>query len=70
MVALAAGDVGAAQAAGHLGLDALGARLHRAADGLLHRAAEGDALFKLLGDVLGDQLGVGVGRLDLKDVER
>ena len=35
---------------------------------LLHGAAEGNALFQLLGNVLGDQLGVGVGLLDLHDV--
>ena len=69
MIAFGAGDVGAAQTAGHGGLDSLGAGLHGATDGLLHGAAEGDALLELLSDVLGDELRVGVGVLDLDDVQ-
>ena len=34
---------------------------------VLHRTAEADALLELLGDVLGDQLRVGVGGADLDD---
>jgi hypothetical protein len=46
-----------------------GAHFHRAAHGLLHGAAEGNALFELTGDVLGDQLCVGIGRTHLDDGE-
>src|SRR5690606_38122418 len=40
-------------------------RLHRA----LHGAAEGDTAFQLLRDVLGDQLGVGLGLAHFDDVQ-
>src|SRR5699024_10705840 len=65
VIVLGAGDLGAAQTAGHLGLDAPGAHAHGAAHGVLHGPAEADALLQLLGDVLGHQLGVHVGALDL-----
>ena len=42
---------------------------HRRGDRLLHGAAERHALLELLGDVLGHELGVEVGALDLLDVE-
>jgi hypothetical protein len=66
----AAGDVGAAEAAGALDLDALGAERHGHLDGLLHGAAEGDAALELEGDVLGDELRLDLGLLDLLDVEQ
>ena len=69
MVVLGPRDLGAAQTAGHLDLDAAGAELHRASDRLLHGAAEGDAGFQLGGDRLGHELGVLVGGLDLDDVD-
>ena len=69
MVALASGDLGAAQTAAALDLDAAGAHSHGAAHGVLHRTAEADALLKLLRDVLGNQLSVRVGRADLDDGE-
>jgi hypothetical protein len=39
------------------------------ADGLAHRATERHAVAQLLGDALGDQLRVGLGVLDLEDVQ-
>src|SRR5690606_19999167 len=57
-VPLGAGDLGAVQAAGDVDLDAQGTQAHGVADGALHGAAEHDAALELLGDRLGDQLGV------------
>src|SRR5439155_24502180 len=68
-IALGAGHLGAAQAAGDLHLAALGARAHRAREGALHRAAERDAVLQLLGDRLRDELRVELGALDLEDVD-
>jgi len=67
-VAFGAGHLGAAQAPGHLHLDALGARAHRARERALHRAAEGHAVLQLLGDRLRHQRRVELGALDLEDV--
>src|SRR5690606_20998750 len=64
-----AGDLGAAQAAGDVDLDAQGAQAHRVAHGALHGAAEHDAALQLLGDGLGDQLGVQLRLADLGDVD-
>ena len=69
-VELRAAHLGAAEAAGALHPDALDARallrrLHR----LAHRAAEADAAGELLGHALGDELRVGLGVLDLEDVQ-
>ena len=69
MIPLGAGDVRAAQAAGAGGLDALRAVLHRHLDAVLHGAAEGSPLLQALGDGLGHQLGVGLGVLDLDDIQ-
>src|SRR5699024_958891 len=44
VVVLHAGDLGAVQAAGDLGLDAQGTHAHGAAHGVLHGPAESDAL--------------------------
>src|SRR6266446_131420 len=68
-VPLVPGHLGAAQPAGAGHADALGAELLRRLDGLLHRAAESDAPLELGGDVLRDQLRVGLGLADLDDVE-
>src|SRR5262245_43004993 len=68
-IGLEARHLGAAEAAGGGDADALGAGAHRRGDRLLHGAAERHALLELLGDVLGHQLGVEVGALDLLDVE-
>src|SRR5690606_9948703 len=54
-VALGAGHLGAAEAAGAHHLDALGARLLGVLDRALHGAPEGDAGRELVGDALGDQ---------------
>src|SRR6185503_7396489 len=59
----------AAEATRAVDTDALRARAHRRRDRLLHRAAERHALLELLGDVLGHELGVEVGALDLLDVQ-
>ena len=69
MVALGSCDLGAAQTAAALDLDAACAHSHGATHGVLHRAAEADALLKLLCDVLGDELCVGVRGANLNDGE-
>src|SRR5277367_6899311 len=66
---LAASDVGAAKAARALDLDALGAERHGHLDRLLHCAAESDAALQLEGNVLGHELGLDLGLLDLLDVQ-
>src|SRR5213075_68026 len=62
-------DFRAAEAAGHVDADALGAQAHGRLHRALHGAAEGDAALELLGDVLGHQLGVGLGLAHLDDVQ-
>src|SRR5205807_10198008 len=62
-------DFRAAEAAGDVDADALGAEAHGRLHRALHGAAEGHAALELLGDVLGDQLGVGLGLADLDDVQ-
>src|SRR5258707_3378348 len=62
-------DLGAAEPAGTVDANALGAEPHRRLDGSLHRAAEGDPALQLLGDALGDQLCLDLGIPDLDDVE-
>src|SRR5437588_8152390 len=62
-------DLGAAEPAGAVDADALGAKPHRRLHGALHRAAEGDAALQLLGDALGDQLRLDLGLPDLDDIE-
>src|SRR5699024_1728029 len=49
--------------------DALGAGALRGLHALAHRTAEGHTSGELLGDALCDQLGVGLGVLDLEDVQ-
>src|SRR6185437_932525 len=68
-VELRAAHLGAAEAARHLDADTLGAGALSALQALAHRAAEGHAGGELLGDALGDQLSVGLGVLDLEDVQ-
>src|SRR5262245_53516720 len=68
-VALGAGHLGAAQAAGALHLDALRPRLLGVLHGPLHGPAEGDPGRQLVGHALGDEGGVQLGLLDLLDVE-
>ncbi len=69
MVALDARDLGAAEAAAALDLDALCAHAHRALHRALHGAAKRDALRQLAGDVVGDELRLELGALDLLDVD-
>ena len=47
----------------------LAPRALSALQALAHRAAERHAGAELLGDALGDELGLGLGVLDLEDVE-
>src|SRR5215471_16202900 len=68
-IGLETGHLRAAEAARAVHADALRAGAHRRRDRLLHRAPERHALLELLGDVLGDELGVQVGALDLLDVQ-
>src|SRR5699024_4667258 len=70
VVPLGAWHLGAAESTRADHLDALDLRLaHRRLDALAHRPAEGHAIRELLGDTLGHELGVGLGVLDLEDVE-
>ena len=69
MIALAAGDLSAAEAAAAGALDALCAEAGGTLDSLLYRAAEGNSLFELSRDVLRDELCVQIGAADLNDVE-
>ena len=69
MVALAACNLSAAETAAALDLDAARAHSHGAAHSVLHSAAEADALFELLGDVLSDELSIGIGGANLNDGE-
>src|SRR5262245_25123904 len=68
-IGLETGHLRAAEATRAVHTDALCARAHRRRDRLLHRAPERHALLELLGDVLGDELRVQVGALDLLDVQ-
>src|SRR5699024_7949609 len=69
-VELRTGHLGAAETAGALHADALDLRLaHGRLDGLAHRPAERHAVGQLLGHALRDQLRVGLGVLDLEDVQ-
>src|SRR3546814_7837077 len=54
-------DLRAAQTAGAVDADTLGAETHRRLHRTLHRTAEGDATFELIGNALADQLGVDLG---------
>src|SRR5699024_5386249 len=68
-VELAAAHLGAAETAGDGHTDALGAGTLRGLHALAHRPAERHASSELLGNALGDQLRIGLGVLDLEDVQ-
>src|SRR5580692_3354050 len=68
-VELRARHLRAAEAAGALHPDALGAALHRALDRLAHGPPERNPAGQLLGDALRDQLGIGLGVTHLEDVQ-
>ena len=68
-VALGTAHLGSTQTAGALDADSLGTGTHGRLLGLAHGATECDAGSELLGDSLGDQLGIGLGVLHLEDVE-
>ena len=68
-VPLAAAHLGAAQTAGALDTDTLGAGLASGLNSLAHGATEGNAALELLGDGLGDEVGVKLGTLDLDDID-
>src|SRR5260370_36455676 len=68
-VGLDAAHLAAAEAAGAADPDALRAELHGRRDGFLHGATEGDAALELGRDVLGDELGVGLGFSHFLDVD-
>src|SRR5699024_2091847 len=61
--------LGAAETAGALDLDALGAGTLRGLHALAHRPTERHARGELLGDALGHELSVGLGVLHLEDVQ-
>src|ERR1700733_14061279 len=68
-VELRARHLRAAQAAGALHPDALGAALHRALHRLAHGPPERNPAGQLLGHTLGHQLRIDLGVLDLEDVQ-
>src|SRR5690606_27230630 len=68
-VELGAAHLGAAEPAGHLHPDALGAALERRLHRLAHGAAERHPARELLGHALRHELRVGLGVLDLEDVQ-
>src|SRR5688500_5702765 len=61
-VPFGAGDLGAAETAGAGDPDALSAEAQRRLHGALHRPAERDAPLELVGDALGDELGIDLDR--------
>src|SRR5258708_2994287 len=68
-VPLGARDLVAVQAARDANLDSLAAEAQRRVDRLAHRTAEADSLLELQRDVLGNQLCVELGLVDLEDVD-
>src|SRR4029079_13979565 len=69
LVPFATAHLRAAEAAGDGDLDALGAGLHGALDGLLHRLLEGDAAAQLARDVHRHEVGVELRLADLLDLQ-
>src|SRR3982074_1636169 len=70
VVVLRAGHLGTAETTTALHADALDLRrAHRRLKRLTHRAPEGNTVGQLLRDTLGDELGVGLGVLDLENVQ-
>jgi hypothetical protein len=69
VVALDARDLGAAKSAAALDLDPTRSHPHGALHRALHGATERDALRQLVRDVVGDELCVELGTLDLFDVD-
>src|SRR5690606_9041317 len=68
-VPLGAGDLDAVQTTGAHDLDALGTEAHGVLHRAFHGAAEHDALLELLGDRVGDQLGIDFGLAHFFDVD-
>src|SRR4029453_3753470 len=68
-VDLVAGHLGAPEPAPALHPDALGPALHGRVDGPAHGPPERPPAGQLLGHALGHELGVGLGALDLEDVQ-
>src|SRR5690606_9947582 len=68
-VPLGTGDFDAVQTARGHDLDALGAQAHGVLHRAFHGAAEHDALFELLADRVGDQLGIDFGLAHFLDVD-
>src|SRR5580658_148731 len=66
---LGAGNFRTVEPAGYAHLDPQRARTHGVGDGALHGAAEHHALFQLLRDSLGHELGIQLGLADLGDVQ-
>src|SRR5574338_1460711 len=69
VIAFDARDLRAAQPAARLHLDALRAHAHRTLHRALHGATERDTLRQLVRDVVGNELRVELGTLDLLDVD-
>ena len=68
-VPLAAAHLGTAETTGALDADALGTGLAGGLHSLAHGATESDAALELLGNGLGDEVGVQLGALDLDDLD-
>ena len=66
---LRTGHLGAADTAGNLDLDTLGAHAHGRSHGRLHGAAERYAALQLAGDVLPYDDGIHLGTLYLEDID-
>src|SRR5690606_28821889 len=63
------GDFDPVQTTGTHDLDALGTQTHGVLHGTLHRTTEHDALFQLLRDGIGDQLGISFWLADFFDID-
>ena len=68
MILLASCDLGTAETSADHNLDTLHAEAHGASYGLLHCTAEGNTALELAGDILGNELSIGIDVLDLDDV--
>src|SRR5690606_19163883 len=62
-------DVGTAETAGDIDADTTGPHADRRLHGALHGAAEGNTTLELLGDALGNQIGVGLRLAHFNDVD-
>ena len=69
MILLDPGELGATEASGTTDLDALSAEILGSLESLFHGASKRDAALELESDVFSHELGVGLGMLDLDDID-